>query len=67
MQLDEDTNIELPIEDPDLRANFDKIEDEFRHLSSTILFTMRNEIRCHTMYYLDLAIREVCVIVVPLT
>lgn len=67
MQLDEDTTIDLPIQEPELVESFNKLEQDFRKLSETILYTLRNEIRCHTIYYLDLAIREVIFRVLFLT
>ncbi|KAI9297402.1 hypothetical protein K502DRAFT_323305 [Neoconidiobolus thromboides FSU 785] len=38
--------------------HLDKILNKFNKLSDLCLFTLRVEFRCHTMYYLDLAVRE---------
>lgn len=34
------------------------MREKFETLMENILYTIRIEIRCHVMYYLDLAIRE---------
>lgn len=39
-------------------SHFDSLLVNFRNLADLCLFTLRVEIRCHTMYYLDLAVRE---------
>jgi exocyst complex component 4 len=51
--------VELPTPTEDLQYEFDTLENDFKRLELQILYIIRNEVRCHTIYYLDLAIREV--------
>ena len=48
----------LPLNDQFV-TRFDSILNLYQELSETYIFALRVEIRCHTMYYLDLAMREV--------
>ncbi|KAJ3115453.1 hypothetical protein HDU96_000612 [Phlyctochytrium bullatum] len=41
-----------------MSARFDSILNYYQELSETYLFTLRVELRCHAMFYLDLAMRE---------
>ncbi|KAJ3335656.1 hypothetical protein HDU93_004770 [Gonapodya sp. JEL0774] len=38
---------------------FDSLLNQYQQLARTCLFALRIEFRCHSMYYLDLALREV--------
>ena len=59
INFDSDTTIELPTSTEELKEAFDGLENGFQRLVLQILYIIRNEVRCHTIYYLDLAIREV--------
>jgi hypothetical protein len=59
IKFDSDTTIELPTDTEELQDAFDTLENNFAKLHLQILYIIRNEVRCHTIYYLDLAIREV--------
>ncbi|KAI9101019.1 Sec8 exocyst complex component-specific domain-containing protein [Phlyctochytrium arcticum] len=58
---------ELPVEpqedlqlglQPDLIQKFQAVLTDYQKLSDTCLHVLRVELRCHSMYYLDLAMRE---------
>ncbi|KAJ3123240.1 hypothetical protein HK098_002078 [Nowakowskiella sp. JEL0407] len=57
LPIDNEEQIELHL-DSQTSRRFDLLSESFQKLSDTCLFTLRLEIRCHTLYYLDLAIRE---------
>lgn len=59
IKFDSDTTVELPTPTEELKDAFDTLENDFKRLVLQILYIIRNEVRCHTIYYLDLAIREV--------
>nr|KAJ3422217.1 hypothetical protein HK105_000715 [Polyrhizophydium stewartii] len=46
----------------ELAKQFDALADSFKKLSQTCIFVLRIELRCHSLYYLDLAIREACAV-----
>ncbi|KAJ3411659.1 hypothetical protein HDV05_001868 [Chytridiales sp. JEL 0842] len=54
---DQEDDVHLPLNN-EMTARFDSILNYFQELSETYLFAFRVEIRCHAMYYLDLAMRE---------
>jgi exocyst complex component 4 len=54
---DQEDDVHLPLS-TEMTARFDSILNYFQELSETYLFALRVEIRCHAMYYLDLAMRE---------
>eukprot|EP00842_Homolaphlyctis_polyrhiza_P004042 jgi/Hompol1/4639/HPOL_001819-RA len=43
---------------PEQAAQFATLTESFKALSATAIYSLRIELRCHSMYYLDLAIRE---------
>ncbi|KAF7732333.1 hypothetical protein EC973_005229 [Apophysomyces ossiformis] len=54
----EDTgSVMLPLRGETL-TRFDQLLTTYQQLAETCLFTLRLEGRCHTMYYLEMAIRE---------
>ncbi|KAJ3334079.1 hypothetical protein HDU76_011603 [Blyttiomyces sp. JEL0837] len=57
MQAVADEDVQLPL-DMEMSARFDSILNYYQELSETYLFALRVELRCHAMYYLDLALRE---------
>ncbi|KAI0216777.1 exocyst subunit [Massospora cicadina] len=42
----------------EMTSHFDSLLGKFNRLADLCLITLRIELRCHTMYYLDLAVRE---------
>ena len=57
LKFDADAKIDLVL-DAAMEESFDHITSNFRQLIQHVLYTIRIEIRCHTIFYLDLAIRE---------
>jgi exocyst complex component 4 len=57
IKFDADGRIDLVL-DKAMEESFDNITANFSQLIQHVLFTIRIEIRCHTIFYLDLAIRE---------
>ncbi|KXS11677.1 hypothetical protein M427DRAFT_426557 [Gonapodya prolifera JEL478] len=51
------TNVVLPLDD-ETSIRFDALLLKYQKLAETCLFALRIEFRCHSMYYLDLALRE---------
>ncbi|KAI8925799.1 Sec8 exocyst complex component-specific domain-containing protein [Entophlyctis helioformis] len=43
---------------PEMARHFDRLAEIFKSLSATCIYALHIELRCHAMYYLDLAIRE---------
>ncbi|KAI9362487.1 hypothetical protein DFJ73DRAFT_756768 [Zopfochytrium polystomum] len=54
-ELEDD--VQLPL-NTEMTARFDAILNYYQELSETFLYTLRVELRCHAMYFLDLAMRE---------
>jgi exocyst complex component 4 len=50
--------IHKAIIDLSLHRRFDALLTTYQQLAETCLFTLRLEGRCHTMYYLEMAIRD---------
>jgi exocyst complex component 4 len=57
IKFDADGKIDLVL-DKTMEESFDQIATNFSQLIEHVLYTIRIEIRCHTIFYLDLAIRE---------
>lgn len=57
LENEEDEKTYLPVP-ADLRPQYDALLTSYRSLSDTCLFTLHVELRCHSMYFLDLAVRE---------
>ncbi|KAJ3272681.1 von Willebrand factor A domain-containing protein 8 [Terramyces sp. JEL0728] len=54
---EEEYTFELPLTGK-MELQFDKITDEYHAFINHLLFSIRIEVRCHVIYYLDLAMRE---------
>ncbi|KAJ3217398.1 hypothetical protein HDU67_007981 [Dinochytrium kinnereticum] len=58
LPFDTEDDVQLPL-NVEMGSRFDSILNYYQELSETYLFTLRVELRCHSMFYLDLAMREV--------
>ncbi|KAI9334954.1 Sec8 exocyst complex component-specific domain-containing protein [Obelidium mucronatum] len=57
--VETEDDVQLPL-NAEMTNRFDAILNYYQELSETYLFALHVEIRCHAMYYLDLAMREGC-------
>ncbi|KAJ3108836.1 hypothetical protein HDU97_010108 [Phlyctochytrium planicorne] len=57
LPIDTEDDVQLPLSQ-DMESRFDSILNYYQELSETYIFTLRVELRCHSMFYLDLAMRE---------
>ncbi|KAJ3075448.1 hypothetical protein HDU98_008066 [Podochytrium sp. JEL0797] len=55
--IETEEEVQLPL-NKEMTSRFDAIINYYTELSETYLFALHVEIRCHAMYYLDLAMRE---------
>ncbi|KAJ3293376.1 hypothetical protein HDU79_000412 [Rhizoclosmatium sp. JEL0117] len=55
--IEHEDDVQLPL-NQEMTVRFDAIINYYQELSETYLFALHVEIRCHAMYYLDLAMRE---------
>ncbi|KAJ3120619.1 hypothetical protein HK100_012724 [Physocladia obscura] len=55
--VENEDDVQLPL-NKEMTSRFDSIINYYQELSETYLFALRVELRCHAMYYLDLAMRE---------
>ncbi|KAI8614367.1 Sec8 exocyst complex component-specific domain-containing protein [Chytriomyces sp. MP71] len=57
LMFENEDDVQLPLNE-EMTSRFDSILNYYQELSETYLFALHVEIRCHAMYYLDLAMRE---------
>ncbi|KAJ3252851.1 hypothetical protein HDU77_004892 [Chytriomyces hyalinus] len=57
LTFETEDDVQLPL-NAEMTGRFDSILNYYNELSETYLFALHVEIRCHAMYYLDLAMRE---------
>ncbi|KAJ3012377.1 UNVERIFIED_CONTAM: hypothetical protein HDU68_001241 [Siphonaria sp. JEL0065] len=57
LMVENEDDVQLPL-NTEMTNRFDSILNYYQELSETYLFALHVEIRCHAMYYLDLAMRE---------
>ncbi|KAJ1548948.1 hypothetical protein HK405_012485 [Cladochytrium tenue] len=57
VDFDVEPDLTLPLNES-MSARFDTIINYYQELAETFLFALKMEIRCHCMYFLDLALRE---------
>ncbi|KAG9307493.1 hypothetical protein G9A89_017323 [Geosiphon pyriformis] len=56
-QIAQDEEARLPLTG-EMANRFDALLATFQQLAEQCLFTLRVEVRCHTLYYIDMAMRE---------
>ncbi|KND01717.1 uncharacterized protein SPPG_03510 [Spizellomyces punctatus DAOM BR117] len=57
LRVEHEENLQLWLT-PEMAQKFQAVVSDLQRLSDLCLFVLRVELRCHSMYYLDLAMRE---------
>ncbi|KAJ2992926.1 hypothetical protein HDV02_002743 [Globomyces sp. JEL0801] len=57
VEMGTETDLDLPLT-PEMEKRFDQMMSDYQQLIDHILFSLRIEIRCHAIFFLDLAIRD---------